>query len=179
MISLIDKIKLFLDNFTTNFWIFKYSPNSKTFESIVEPYYTGNRIKCEDYLYIIARTWMTQKMFFQLLTNSCSVMAASDSWNIVFYCGCIFTQSLSKFEIDRNCVLILFLCNHEEWDFLDWHFSNYRPNLVQRYSPSKTSPLLVKYCTIWLCFKIGPISSNSRLIFIHKELRLLFNKFRE
>ena len=52
-------------------------------------------------------------------------MAASHSWNIAFYCGRIFAQSLSDSEIKRNCVVIVFLSTQEEWDFLDWHFSNY------------------------------------------------------
>ena len=138
-------------------------------------------IKCEDDLYIIVRTWMTQKMILKLFTNSCSIMAASYSWNIAFYCGSIFAQSLSNSKIKRNCVLIVFLLTHKEWDFLDWHFSNYGPNLVQCSSPSKTSRLLVKYCIIWLWFKIGRIWSNSRLIWrrhhalFEKERLLHFN----
>ena len=90
-------------------------------------------------------------------------------------------------EIKRNCALIVFLLTHEEWDFIDWNFNNYGPNLVQCYSPPKTSRLLVKYCTIWLCFKIGPIWSYSWLLWkiyhalLKKErvlyFNLCFNKF--
>ena len=131
-------------------------------------------IKYEDDLNIIAPTWMTQKMILQLFTNLWSIMAASDSWNIAFYCRCIFAQSLSNSEIKRNCVLIVFLLTHEEWDYLKWHFSNYGLNLVQCYSPSKTSRLLIKYCTNWLWVKTGPIWSNHRLIW--KRYHALFEK---
>ena len=103
-------------------------------------------------------------------------MAASDSWNIAFYCGRIFAQSLSNPEIKRNCVQIVFLLTHEEWDFFHWHFSNYSPNLIQCYSPSQTSSLFVKYCTIWLLFKIDPIWSNAWLIW--KRYHVLFKKER-
>ena len=43
-------------------------PNSKTFESIFQ------WIKCEDDSYVIAWTWMTQKMIHQLFTNLRSIM---------------------------------------------------------------------------------------------------------
>ena len=92
-------------------------PNSKTFESNFE--LCSMIIKCNDDLYIIARTWMTQKMILQLLTHLCSIMAASDSWNISFYCGRIFVQSLLNCELKRNCVLIEFLLTHEKWHFLE------------------------------------------------------------
>ena len=100
----------------------------------------------------------------------------SDSWNIAFYCGRIFAQSLSNFGIKWNCVLIILLLTHEGWDFLDWHFSNYGQNFVQCYSLSKLSRLSVKYCTIWLCFTIGPIWSNSWLIW--KRYHALFENER-
>ena len=38
-------------------------------------------------------------------SNLCSIMAASDSLNIAFYCRRIFAQSLSNSEIKRNCIL--------------------------------------------------------------------------
>ena len=46
--------------------------------------------------------------------------------------------------------------------FLDWYFSNYGPDVVQYYSQSKPSHLLVKYCIIWFRFQIVSILSNSR-----------------
>ena len=58
---------------------------------------------------------------------------------------CAIIYLLSNSEIKRNCVVIVFVLTLEEWDFLDWHFSNYGPNLVQCYSVSETSRLLVKY----------------------------------
>ena len=80
--------------------------NSRTFELIFKP--LVQCIKCRDDLYMIARTWMTQKIILQLFTNLCSIMAVSDSLNIALHCACIFAQSLSNSEINRSCVLIVF-----------------------------------------------------------------------
>ena len=84
-------------------------------------------------------------MIDQIFTNICSIMAASDSWNIAFYCGRIFTQSLPNSEIIQNCVVIVFLWRMR-FPWLTFQ------QLWPRYGdpPYKVSRSLVKYCTNWL-----------------------------
>ena len=102
--------------------------NSKTFKSIFEPYYAVN--KMWGWFVHNCLNVSDTKRILQLCTNLYSITATSNSWNIAFYCKRIFDQTLSNSEMKWSYALIVFLLTHEEWDFLDWHFSNYGPNLV-------------------------------------------------
>ena len=56
-------------------------------------------IKFKDDLYILLEREWHKKMILQLFTNLRSITAASNSWNIAFYCGRIFAKLLSNSKI--------------------------------------------------------------------------------
>ena len=130
-------------------------PNSKTFESIFEPYYTVNKM----------RGWFVH--------NCSSVNDTKNNFPIIhqfmFHYGC--------FRFMKYCILLwMYLCaiivqfrnqtklcsnrvSIDPWwmRFSRLTFQQLRPKLRKCYSSTKTSRLLVIYCTNWLCFKIGAI----------------------
>ena len=146
------------------------NPNNKTFESIFEPHYAVNKMwgwfvhKCSN---------ANDRKNDSPIINQ--LMFHYGCFRFMKYCMLLRTYLCAiivQFEIKWKRVLIVFLLTHEKWDFLDWHFSNYGPNLVlldgECYSPSKTSRLLDVYCTIGLSFKIGAMWSNCRAGFYNQ-----------
>ena len=127
-----------------NFWIllFKYNtPISKTFKSIFEPYYGMNKM-WRWFAYSNSNMRDTKNDWLNI--HIYSIMAASDSWNIAFYCGRIFTQSLPNSEIIRSCEDLRPMKN-------EISLTDISAIMAQiPYKPYKTSRSLVEYCTNWL-----------------------------
>ena len=111
-------------------------------------------------------------MIDQIFINICSIMAASDSWNIAFYCGRIFTQSFPNSEIIQNCVVIVFLLTYEEWDF-----RNYGPDMaIHRIKPvvhwwniaPTDCPIGATWSNFWLIWKrYHALSEKGRILYFN------------